>query len=216
MSDWDRLHLVTPPTADVVTLAQAKAHLRITYSDEDSYITSLIAAARAFVEGPNGAGICLTPQTWRLSLDVFPGSIRNAGRASHSTGFQLGNVYSEIRIPLGPVTAINSITYIDADGNSASVATWRTDYDTEPCRIWPDRGQAWPVIWFQPGAVKVTFTAGYVTPPADLGWAMLMIISHLYEHREAVVGVMERSITPTEIPYGATAIINRYRVGIVA
>lgn len=216
MTEWSRLHLVTAPTDDVLTLVQAKQHLRITYDDEDAYINAAIAAARAFIEGPDGAGICLTPQTWRMSLDIFPGAIRNAGRASHAIGYQMGNYLSEIRVPLGPVTAINSITYKDFDGNPQTVTDFRVDYDTEPCRIWPARDQAWPIVLYEPGAVKVEFVAGFVKPPANLGWAMSMIVSHLYEHRETVVGVVERSITPTEVPFGATAIINRYRVGIPA
>lgn len=33
-----------------ITLSEAKAHLRITYSDEDSYIETLITAARQYAE----------------------------------------------------------------------------------------------------------------------------------------------------------------------
>lgn len=216
MNEWSRLRLVAAPTDDVVTLAQAKAHLRISWNDEDDYITQVIAASRAVIEGPNGAGICLTPQTWRLSLDIFPGSIRHAGRASHAVGYEMGNIYSEIRIPLGPVTQITSITYKDQDNNDQTVADFRVDYDTAPCRIWPARDQAWPIVLYEPGAVKVEFTAGFGDTPADLGWAMLLLISHFYEHREAVVGVLDRSITPTEFPFGVTAILDRYRVGMIA
>ena len=35
---------------EIITLAQLKAHLQITYSDDDTYLTDLIAACRAALE----------------------------------------------------------------------------------------------------------------------------------------------------------------------
>ena len=44
------LVLTAVPAAEPISLADAKAHLRIDGSDEDALLTALIAAARMFVE----------------------------------------------------------------------------------------------------------------------------------------------------------------------
>lgn len=197
MNEWLRLARVTAPTSTAVSLPEARRHLRFfdpLDTNEDPHIESLISAAEAFIEGPHGAGICLTPQTWRLSLDGFP---------------------CEIRIPLGPVTQITSIAYTDANGDAATVDSFRTDYDSAPCRVWPARDEAWPSVSCEPGAVKVTFEVGYATTPADLKQAELLLISHFYEHREAALDTGAK-FGMIEIPFGVEAILNRYRPGRVA
>lgn len=188
---WSRLVRTVAPAAPVITLVQAKAHLRVDFADDDDLITELVEVATAFIEGPNGIGIALMPQTWRLSLDWFP--------------------YPEIVIPLGPVTAISSIAYTDSAGAPQSIATWRVDLDSNPCRIWPARDTSWPLIMWEPGAIKVTFVCGYATVPSDLKAAVKLIVGHLYEHRESVT-----DLTANELPMGVSAILERYRVGRVA
>ena len=57
--------LVTPPTAEVVTLPDMKAHLRVDHDDEDSLIASLTAGAVAHLDGWRGVlGRAIMPQTW--------------------------------------------------------------------------------------------------------------------------------------------------------
>lgn len=189
MNEWSRLKLVTAPASPVVTLAEAKKHVRAEYyTDDDTYLEGLVAVATSFIEGPSGIGICLSPQTWRLSLDYFP---------------------CEICIPLGPVSAVTSIGYADSNGDDATVDDWRVDYDSEPCRVWPARDQAWPAVTYEPGAVKVVFVTGYPACPKDLKHAVLLIVGHLYDHREAVTA----DIKAEELPMGVQSILERYRVG---
>lgn len=188
-SEWTRLVRTVAPDP-VVTLVEAKKHLRILHSDDDEEILDIIAAAQAQIEGPNGIGIALAPQTWRMSLDYFP---------------------CEIIVPLGPVTAINSITYTKEDGTAGSTDRWRVDIDSQPCRLWPPYDESWPVSRCEPGAVKVTFTTGYASVPADLRAAVKLLVGHLYENREATTDA-----SMTELPMAVSSILNRYRVGRVA
>lgn len=188
MNEWTRLVRTVAPAGPVISLAEAKRHLRVDFSDDDSDIEELVAVATAAIEGPNGIGIALSPQTWRLSLDHFP---------------------CEIVVPLGPVTSISSIAYTGADGNPATVSTWRADLDAQPLRIWPARDTSWPSVTCEPGAVKVTFVCGYDETPADLKAALKLLVGHFYEHREAVT----TDLKAVDLPMGVDAILNRYRVG---
>ena len=67
-----RAELITPPTNPVVTLEDAKNHLRVMHDDEDWLISSLVDAATAHLDGVGGVlGRALSPQTWDA---VFCGS----------------------------------------------------------------------------------------------------------------------------------------------
>ncbi|MGM4911442.1 head-tail connector protein [Rhizobium sp. 768_B6_N1_8] len=188
MNEWTRLVRTVEPTEPVVSLAEAKRHLRVLHDDDDTDIELFVAAASAAIEGPNGIGIALSPQTWRLSLDHFP---------------------CEIVVPLGPVTEVTSVAYQDANGDTATVSGLRFDLDESPLRIWPARDTAWPETYCEPGAVKITFACGYEKLPADLRAAILLLVGHFYEHREAVT----TDLKAVELPMGVASILERYRVG---
>jgi len=61
------LTLTAPPAGEPLTLAEAKAFLRIEETAEDTYVTSLIATSRQQVEA--ALGLALMDQSWRLVGD---------------------------------------------------------------------------------------------------------------------------------------------------
>ena len=60
----------TAPASEPVTLAEAKVQCRVDTSDDDAYITSLIVAARTYVE--DILDISIMGQTWEARYDAFP------------------------------------------------------------------------------------------------------------------------------------------------
>ena len=64
------LQLVTPPTGEPVSLAEAKLHLRVDVDDDDALIGSIISAARQAAETLTGRQ--LITSRWKLVLDAFP------------------------------------------------------------------------------------------------------------------------------------------------
>ncbi len=188
--------IVTPPAATPVSLVEAKAHLRVDHADEDTLITSLIAAATAHLDGWTGIlGRCLVSQTWRMAFDAFPGE--------------------KIRIPLGPVISVDSVAYTDTSGDSQTVASSGYEVDLYPLEAIIKAGDAgWPDTDDVVNAVRIQWTAGYADAaavPDAIKSAMLMLIGHWYEHREAVVV----GTTTVELPLAVASLLRPYRrVGV--
>lgn len=174
-----------------VSLEEVKAHLRIDHPDQDAVIVALITAATAHLDGWTGVlGRALVAQTWRMAMDAFPGDT--------------------ITIPLGPVTSVESIKYTDTAGAEQTVPTADYEVDLYPVEARICVGDnGWPSTDDVVNAVRVEWVAGYATAddvPDDLKNAILLLVGHWYEHREAA------TMSPaTEIPMGVPALIAPYR-----
>src|SRR5512139_2020471 len=87
--------LITAPTSEPVTLAEAKAQCRVDISTDDVLIGNLITAAREYCELHDWR--VYMPQTWELYLDDWPKT-------------------QNIEIPKPPLQSVTSFKYIDEDG----------------------------------------------------------------------------------------------------
>lgn len=211
------LQLITAPAAEPVTLAQVKAWARVDIGEDDPFITDLIIAARSFAETKLRRS--LITQTWRLTLDAFPGP--------SLVGIPYWQPYSlpshAVILERPPIQSITSITYLALDGTTKTLTpgteyidltyagTMRSD---DPVRITPPFGRVWPAnIMPQIGAVQITYQAGYgdnaSNVPADiLTWIKLRAAT-LYENREEVVVGTRIIVAP--LPY-IDSIIDPYIV----
>ena len=182
------LVLVTPPAEEPVSLAEAKLHLRVDFTDDDALITALISAARQAAETITGRQIVTA--RWKLVLDSFPGP--------SLMGVPAGQTFSlpghAILLHKCPVQSIVSIQYLDMTGSLQTLASnsYTADFACEPARITPVFGQIWPICLPQIGAVSVTFDAGYgaaTTVPEGLKSWIKLRVGSLYAHREEVAVV---------------------------
>jgi uncharacterized phiE125 gp8 family phage protein len=96
----------------------------------------------------------------------------------------------EIRLP--PLASVTSITYVDTDGASQTLAAnqYSVDAKTIPARITPAYGVSWPSTREQNNAVTVRFVSGYGAaadvPQCIRNW-MLMRIKTLYDTRDQII-----------------------------
>lgn len=150
------------PTAYPVTRDEVKANGRITFTTEDTLIDAYIAAASDAVERDTGKAWAL--QTWTAVMDAWPDD-------------------DEIVIPMGPVSSVLAITYIDADGAEQVVdeAEYIVDTVSADCRIKPV--DAWPALSDTYNAVTVEFRVGPVEAPLAIRQAIIMLAQHWYENR---------------------------------
>jgi uncharacterized phiE125 gp8 family phage protein len=168
------LHPVNPED-EPIDLAEAKLHLRIDHDDENTLISNLITLARQEIE--RLTGLCLAEQSWILTYDRWPGR--------------------EIKLPIWPVVMVDGISYLDEEGTSTPIDEddYLLDTFSRPARIVLAKNASWPGVELWPvNGVQITLTAGYNMDgctgseemPMRYRQAMLLMIGHYYENREAV------------------------------
>lgn len=185
------LVLTAAPTAEPISVAEAKAHLRVDADEEDALIGSLIAAARMLVE--RTMGVALMTQGWSYFLDHWP---------------ERGC----IALPLLPVQAVSAVTVHDADGGASVLDTnaYAVDVLSAPARI--VLTATLPSVTTRAfTGYEVAFTAGYgdtaTDVPQPIRQAMLLLVAHWFERREPV----ELGAGPQEVPAMVAGLLQPYR-----
>lgn len=204
------------PTAEPVSLAQAKAHLRVDIPDDDDFITGLISAAREIAEIHTKRQIM--PATWRLTLDYFPSRYRNYGESQlREKAWENGRYFQDrwICLPRPRLQSVASITYVDLNGQTQTLdpSLYQVDLENEPGRIGPIYNGFWPDTQQVMNAVQVVYTAGYAATtatlqaqldavPKSLTAAMKLMMGHWNENRETV-----SLLDLKEVPLAATSLL---------
>ena len=172
--------IVTPPALEPVTLGEARLHCRVDVEDDDDLLLRLIMTAREYAEQREWRAY-LT-QTLDLYLDCWPAR-------------------DEIRLPRPPLQSITSVKYYDEDDVEYTLAstTYLVDSVSQPGRLVLKSGQSWPSATLRPAnAIVIRFVAGGASLgelPLRIRQAMLLLIGHWYENREATItGTISREI----------------------
>lgn len=154
--------LKTPPVAEPVSLDEAKAHLRLDTSTENSLVQMLIQVAREHAEALLGRPIL--SRVYRQHLEKFPNDLDP--------------------IPLSEdVSAVESLVY------RAPTGAFLTLPDTDFAILGANRLSA-PNGWPAGTAITLDYKAGmFETPeavPASIKQWVLMRVATLFENREAL------------------------------
>lgn len=180
------LKLVTPPSTDPITLAEAKAHLNVNFTNDDALIAKYIRAAHMSIV--YDLGRTLSPATWDLVYDSWPTDNDPEGG---------------IQIPMPPLISVESVNYIDPT-TELEVPLAQSGYEVDTIS---DMGfvvpasTGWPLIFETINAVRIRFIAGYPdmdSPPVSgvpesLQQAVLLLVRDMYDFRGSLVpGVVTR------------------------
>lgn len=176
---------ITPPTEEPVSLAEAKAWLRLDAADDDRLVLGLIATARAVVEQLYGRQ--LVTATWKLTLDRFPGGTSGWEQVARGLSGWAGYLPA-LLLPRPPLQSVSHVKYLDGAGVEQTLAStaYAVDAIQQPGRLALAYGQSWPVPLEAPGAVRITYVAGHggaAQVPPDVKTALLMAVARLYERR---------------------------------
>jgi len=189
-----KLVSIDKPDPYVLILDEIKKHLYETDSDNDSMIVVLSKVAREYAEARTWKQII--PATYILYLDKFSEGI--------------------IELPKFPVISVDSIKYYDTTETLQTLDAdyYQQDLNSEPARIRPI--DTWPSTYEMLNAVEIEFKAGFdesqqgekYKVPEKIKQAMLMLIKHWYDNREAVIVSEGRSIDSQEVPLTANALLD--------
>ncbi len=171
-------YLLAGPAEEPVSLAEARAFLRVEDTAEDGLIGTLIGAARLHVEGITGRA--LMAQTWRVVLDRWPDD-------------------GAVRLPVTPFLNLVGVTAYDAGGAPHTVPL--AQFAGEPERLLLPRMVAGlPGAVRQRQGVEIDYQAGYGTEPGDvpvdLRQALLTLVGYWFEHRDAVIVAGSGAVVP--------------------
>jgi len=203
----------SPAPQPLITLEEAKAHLSVDISKDDALIRSLVSAATHQAESYTGRRF--VSRDFVLTLDGFPPA---HSQPYLSRSMMLCNPFPQaIYFPIYPVVSVSeircqSVDYVNGQQQlAAQTVTGTLDRASVPARLVPAFGEVWPETAHVPGAVSITFTAGYGTPdqvPEDFKDAVKVLLGTLYENREdIVIGTIA-----AEVPYSHRAMLARYRL----
>jgi uncharacterized phiE125 gp8 family phage protein len=167
------VRVVTPPTSEPVTIAEAKAQLSIGASDDshDAELASLIAAARE--EWERDTSIALITRTLEHRLPKF---------------------LDVVDLSVRPVIAVSSVKYIDTTGTEQTVSS--SDYYLDGDQVRFLNTFVAPTTQERSEAVKITYTAGYgsdsrACPELDR-MAIKLSLANRFEDRDMIAASGER------------------------
>lgn len=175
-----QLEVTTAADEYPVNLDEAKAHLRVEGEEEDALIDGLIAAATVQAE---------TVYTWRAFVTRQYTLTALASSARRISG--------RVWLPMPPVQSVESVT---VDGVATGEYT-----------LFPTMGMLELASGVSAASTLVVeYTAGYgdaTTVPAPIKQAILLLVGHWYENREAVVLATQ----PAKVPLGVESLLLPYR-----
>lgn len=188
------LVLTAPPAVEPVSLAEAKAHLRVDSTAEDALVSSLIVTSRLHIEA--ALALALVTQSWTWTIDAW-----QHGRS--------------IALPMRPVASIDGVSIAGRDGTRIDLAPsdYVLDGSAAPARL-TSLAERFPRPGTPALGIEIRFTAGFggsaTDVPQPICHALLMLVAHWFENREPVLTSGTRA-TATPIPDTVSELLAPYR-----
>lgn len=204
------------PASEPVTADELRTHLNETATGlPDAEANAYITEAREEIE--RASGIAIITQTWRLSLDYWPGAKDvwwDGVRQGHINMIHGPDNMGDVWLPAFPLQSVTSVTTYDEASNSTAVTVadvFDVDTYTYPGRLVLQRGQTWPIAMRAANAIEIVYVAGYGNSasnvPASIRRAVKQMAASIYSHRGDGCDMQSAYVSS-----GAAAIMDQYRI----
>ena len=186
--------VVTPASTYPVSLTEAKAHLKVDISTDDTLITNLIIAATQLSE--------------EYTNRFFINTVINQ---TCTTFLDLKQLYKS------KVVSVTHVKYYDSDNALQILASsnYVVNNQFEPAQINLVVDGSFPDIADRIDAIECKYTVGYGAAASDvpnaIKQAILLTIGNWYANRESVI----TGRTSTELAQSSLWLLNTYKVQVV-
>lgn len=168
MNQVPYLDLITPPSQEPVSLAEAKLALRVDSNADDAHIQSLIKAARVMAE--EYVRRAMVTQTWQLQYDLYAPSVVN--------------------LPRGPVKSVEFVKVIGSDWQENTIAPETYYLNAGKESLVFDAAPMGQIV-------QIQYTSGYGDPadvPEPIRQGILAHVVGMYENRMENKGMPDSAI----------------------
>lgn len=195
MSSWQ---ITVEPATEPITTAEAKAHLRVDFSDEDTYIDTLIVSARRYCEAY--CNRVFITQTWRQNESEWK---------------------DPILLKVNPVISVTSLKYYDTNEAQQTItdnsSNYQKDLNSDVAKIYDGLVNTFPAIGDTINPIEIVTVCGYGAAsdvPDDIKHAIKFMVSYFYENREGVNVPLNNASSDIKPPTAVKSLLNRYRVNV--
>jgi uncharacterized phiE125 gp8 family phage protein len=219
----------TESAIEPISVEEAGDHLRAANDGgtppvyvEALLIASLIKSARQACE--EELELSLINRRLEVSSDSFNARSVNEHDRQHLPGAYYGfNFYGYTRthkqyieLPYGPVISVERVNYLDVEGVDQVLdpVEYRISRFFPIPTLQPKYGGYFPEARVDTDSVRIQYNVGYPTGdsppiliPEPVRTAMLLLIGHYYDNREASTG----KIKMLELPVGINFLLGKYR-----
>lgn len=190
--------ITVQPTTEPITLVEAKAHLRVDFSDEDDYIDTLITSARRYCEAY--CNRVFITQTWRQNENSWS---------------------NPIELKVNPVISVTSLKYYDSNEAQQTItdtsANMQKDLNSDVAKIYEGLTNTFPAIGSTINPIEIITVCGYGAAsavPDDIKHAIKFMVSYFYENREGVNVPLNSAASDIKPPTAVKSLLTRYRVNV--
>jgi uncharacterized phiE125 gp8 family phage protein len=182
------LRVISGPAIEPVTLADAKAHLRLDHDSDDGLVASYTAVARSQAE--QFLNRALITQTLQFTLSPSQPPMLRLNALINPIIFVAPLSWpalarQPITLPMSPVQAVQSVTQRSRDGTLITLTAgpdFDVDTTNEPGRVTLRNAQQ-----TVGSDLTITYVAGYgdtiAAVPVLIQHAVKLLLTALYEHR---------------------------------